>query len=154
MDKELQIPRIKKLATTGVGHFGEGAEVGVRDPLFRVVAGHPLDHAVEQATVLMCAVHKISDLAMVETDHLPTLLTAVHYLSGMAKALAQDVNHGLMVGRGLSRGGYLAGAWLPGRALSRCKPAPTSPDRLAFAFRLAAMAPGSTRYSGPWWRNR
>jgi len=24
----------------------------------------------------------------------------VHYLSGMAKALAQDVNHGLMVGRG------------------------------------------------------
>ncbi|MFT0866340.1 DUF3077 domain-containing protein [Pseudomonas sp. CAM1A] len=100
MDKELQTPRIKKLATTGVGHFGEGAEVGVQDPLFRVVAGHPLDHAVEQATVLMCAVHKISDLAMVETDHLPTLLTAVHYLSGMAKALAQDVNHGLMVGRG------------------------------------------------------
>ncbi|WP_331832898.1 DUF3077 domain-containing protein [Pseudomonas sp. LH21] len=79
---------------------GEGGEVGVQDPLFRVVAGHPLDHAVEQATVLMCAVHKISDLAMVEPDHLPTLLTAVHYLSGMAKALAQDVNHGLMVGRG------------------------------------------------------
>ncbi|WJO24168.1 DUF3077 domain-containing protein [Pseudomonas soli] len=97
MDKELQIPRIKKLATTGVGHFGEGAQVGVQDPLFRVVAGHPLEHAVEQATVLMCAVHKISDLAMVETDHLPTLLTAVHYLSGMAKALAQDVNHGLTV---------------------------------------------------------
>ncbi|MBC3435753.1 DUF3077 domain-containing protein [Pseudomonas sp. BW16M2] len=99
MDMELQIPRIKTLATTGVGHFGEGAEVGAQDPLFRVVAGHPLDHAVEQATVLMCAVHKISDLAMTETDHLPTLLTAVHYLGGMAKVLAQDVIHGLMVGR-------------------------------------------------------
>lgn len=47
----------------------------------------------------MCAVHKISDLAMAEPDHLPTLLTAVHYLSCMAKALARDVNHGLMVGR-------------------------------------------------------
>ncbi len=100
MDKELQTPHIGKLATTGVGHFGEAAEEGGQDPLFRVVAGHSMDHAVEQATVLMCAVHKISDLAMAETDHLPTLLTAVHYLSGMAKALAQDVNHGLMVGRG------------------------------------------------------
>ncbi|WP_408980287.1 DUF3077 domain-containing protein, partial [Pseudomonas sp. FW305-113] len=46
--------------------------MGVQDPLFRVVAGHPLDHAVEQATVLMCAVHKISYLARVETDQLPT----------------------------------------------------------------------------------
>ncbi|MCU9545985.1 DUF3077 domain-containing protein, partial [Pseudomonas mosselii] len=88
MDKELQTPRISKLATTGVGHFGEAGEEGGQDPLFRVVAGHSMDHAVEQATVLMCAVHKISDLAMAETDHLPTLLTAVHYLSGMAKALA------------------------------------------------------------------
>ena len=83
--------------STVCAESGEGAEVSLQDPLFRVVAGHPLDHAVEQATVLMCAVHKISDLAMVETDHLPTLLTAVHYLSGMAKALAQDVNHGLTV---------------------------------------------------------
>ena len=79
--------------------IGEAGEEGGQDPLFRVVAGHSMEHAVEQATVLMCAVNKISDLAMAETDHLPTLLTAVHYLSGMAKALAQDVNHGLMVGR-------------------------------------------------------
>ncbi|MCU7278723.1 DUF3077 domain-containing protein [Pseudomonas peradeniyensis] len=107
MDKELQTPRTRKLATTGVGHFGEAGEQGGQDPLFRVVAGHSMDHAVVQATVLMCAVYKISDLAMAETetetetetDHLPTLLTAVHYLSGMAKALARDVNHGLMVGR-------------------------------------------------------
>lgn len=96
MDKESQTSRIKQLATTGVGHFGEGGEACVQAPLFRVVPGHPLDHAVEQATVLMCAVHKISDLAMVETDNLPTLLTAMHYLSGMAKALVQDANHGLM----------------------------------------------------------
>ncbi|MEB5933518.1 DUF3077 domain-containing protein [Pseudomonas mosselii] len=99
MDKELQTPRTRKLATTGVGHFGEAGEEGGQDPLFRVVAGHSMDHAAVQATVLMCAVYKISDLAETETDHLPTLLTAVHYLSGMAKALARDVNHGLMVGR-------------------------------------------------------
>lgn len=96
MEKELQTPRIEQLDTTGVGHFGEGGKVGVKAPLFRVVPGHPLDHAVEQATVLMCGVHKISGLVMVETDHLPTLLTAMHYLSGMAKALVPDANHGLM----------------------------------------------------------
>lgn len=99
MEKDLQTLRIRKLATTGVGHFGEAGEEGRQDPRFRVVVGHSMDHAVEQATVLMCAVHKISDLAMTEADHLPKLLTAVHYFSGMAKALAQDVNHGLMVGR-------------------------------------------------------
>ncbi|MGE6823856.1 DUF3077 domain-containing protein [Pseudomonas soli] len=99
MEKELQTLPIRKLTTAAVGHFGEAGEEGGQDPLFRVVAGHSMDHAVEQATVLMCAVHKISDLAMTEADHLPTLLTAVHFLSGMAKALAQDVNHGLMVGR-------------------------------------------------------
>ncbi|MCX5511097.1 DUF3077 domain-containing protein [Pseudomonas sp. BJa3] len=50
----------------------------MQDPLFRVVAGHPVDHAMEQATVLMRAVHKISGLAMMKIDHLPTLLAAVH----------------------------------------------------------------------------
>jgi hypothetical protein len=99
MEKDLHTPRVRQLTTSGIGHFGEGGDVGAHDPLFRVVAGHSLEHAVEQATVLMCAVHKITDMAMVETDQLPTLLTAMHYLSGMAKALAQDVNHGLMVGR-------------------------------------------------------
>ncbi len=33
MDKELQTPRIRKLATTGVGHFGEAGEEGGQDPL-------------------------------------------------------------------------------------------------------------------------
>ncbi|PNA00001.1 hypothetical protein C1X76_16435, partial [Pseudomonas sp. FW305-127] len=75
--------------------MGEGAEVGVQDPLFRVVAGHPLDHAVEQATVLMCAVHKISYLARVETDQLPTLLTAVQYLIGLGCESWADVWAGL-----------------------------------------------------------
>lgn len=95
MDKELQTPSSRQLTTCGIGHFGEGGDIGMEEPLFRVVAGHSLDHAVEQATVVMCAVHKLTDMAMMETDQLPTLLTAMHYLSGMAKALAQDVNHGL-----------------------------------------------------------
>ncbi|WP_258197401.1 hypothetical protein [Pseudomonas plecoglossicida] len=34
---------------------------------------------------------------MADQQEVPTLLTALHYLSGMTKALAQDVNHGLMV---------------------------------------------------------
>ncbi|MDC0687048.1 hypothetical protein POF53_05555 [Mitsuaria sp. RG] len=39
MGNELQIPRVRKLATTGVGRFGEAAEEGGQDPLFRVMAG-------------------------------------------------------------------------------------------------------------------
>lgn len=97
MQTELQKARSKAFATTGVGHFGEGVDAGAGQPLFRVIAGHPLNHAIEQATVLMCTVHKVCDLALQNQEHLPTLLTAVHYLSGMAKALAQDVNHALVV---------------------------------------------------------
>lgn len=97
MHKELQKTRSKALATTGVGHFGEGVDAQADNPLFRVVAGHSLNHAIEQATVLMCTVHKVCDLALQDPQQVPTLLTAAHYLSGMAKALAQDVNHALMV---------------------------------------------------------
>ncbi len=38
-----------------------------------------------------------TDLDLADQQEVPTLLTALHYLSGMTKALAQDVNHGLMV---------------------------------------------------------
>ncbi|CAM3593054.1 hypothetical protein CCOS865_04070 [Pseudomonas reidholzensis] len=97
MDKDLQKPAIDEVTTVGVGHFGVGVDYNSETPLFRVEAGHPMSHAVEQATVLICAVHKLSDLAMGEVEEGPTLLTAIHYLSGMAKALAQDVNHGVMI---------------------------------------------------------
>ncbi|MGG5288903.1 DUF3077 domain-containing protein [Pseudomonas shirazensis] len=86
-----------KVKTVGVGQFGESVDLDLEKPLFRVQAGHPLTHALEQATVLMCTVHKLTDLALADQQEVPTLLTALHYLSGMAKALAQDVNHGLMV---------------------------------------------------------
>ncbi|MDF0732666.1 DUF3077 domain-containing protein [Pseudomonas entomophila] len=97
MDKDSQTPTIPELTTLGVGCFGGNDRAGLENPLFRVVKGHPLPHAVEQATVLMCTVHSLCDLALDEVDEVPTLLTAVRYLSGMAKALAQDMNQGLMI---------------------------------------------------------
>ncbi|MGE7989690.1 DUF3077 domain-containing protein [Pseudomonas sp. NPDC089554] len=95
MDKET--PLIPAITTTGVGAFGGTDRPGTAHPLFRVVEGHSLHYALEQATLLMCAVHSLCDLALDEVDDSPTLLTAVRYLSGMAKALTQDVNHGLMI---------------------------------------------------------
>lgn len=49
---------------------------------------------VDQSS-LSC-VDQLTDLAMVEADDADTLSCAAHSLSGMSKALAQDVSHGLM----------------------------------------------------------
>jgi len=93
MDKNFEPLDTGQLTTVGIGHFGEGAEAGQESPPFRVVAGRSLEHAIVQATVLMCAVHKTATWRF----QTPTLLTAMYYLSGMAKALVQDVSHGVMV---------------------------------------------------------
>lgn len=93
---EKETPPIPVITTIGVGAFGSTDYPGTVRPLFRVVEGHSLPHTLEQATLLMCAVHSLCDLALDEVDDSPTLLTAVRYLSGMAKALAQDVNQALI----------------------------------------------------------
>ncbi len=96
MSKDSDASDNPQIETTGIGAFGPGGVANITEPLFRVVAGHSMNHALEQSTLLLSCVDQLTDLAMVEVDEAGTLLCAAHYLSGMAKALVQDVSHGLM----------------------------------------------------------
>lgn len=91
MDEDSRMGRISELRTLGVGTFseGEGGE------LFRVEPGHSAAFVLEQATLLMSCAQKLSLEASVEQDF--NAAWAAHYLTGMAKALVQDLAHGLMV---------------------------------------------------------
>ncbi|MGH8438741.1 MAG: DUF3077 domain-containing protein [Pseudomonas sp.] len=84
------------LKTSGIGSFGEGIGGRVDDRLFRTTAGHDVDYALEQSAVMMSCVHKLTLQAAVDQDY--TLVWAAHYLSGMAKALVEDVAHGMTPG--------------------------------------------------------
>ncbi len=86
----------KHLKTCGVGTFGEGIGGRIADRLFKVTPGHDAEYALEQASVLMSCVYKITLEAGIERDD--NLVWAAHYLSGMAKALVEDVAHGMMTG--------------------------------------------------------
>ncbi|MFJ4388137.1 MULTISPECIES: DUF3077 domain-containing protein [Pseudomonas] len=84
----------KRITTTGIGSFGESGEIDNETPLFQVVAGHPMDYALEQSTHLITCAYTLSDIALTQDlKNAPTLLAAAHYLTGMAKALSQDVSH-------------------------------------------------------------
>ncbi|WP_414155685.1 DUF3077 domain-containing protein [Pseudomonas sp. BNK-43-a] len=96
MSKDFETSSNPPIETVGIGAFGPGGTANTTKPLFRVVAGHSMSHALEQSTLLLSCVDQLTDLAMVEVDEAGTLLCAAHYLSGMAKALVQDVSHGLM----------------------------------------------------------
>lgn len=73
----------------GSATFGEGATSNSTHRLFRVVPGHQHDYLLEQANVLMSCVYKLTREASLEPDE--TLIIAAHYLSGMAKALIEDI---------------------------------------------------------------
>ena len=87
---------LKHLKTTGVGTFGEGIGGHGDDRLFRVTPGHDAEYALEQASVLMDCVYRMTLQSGVERDDI--LVWAAHYMSGMAKALVEDVAHGMMTG--------------------------------------------------------
>ncbi|PSS58524.1 DUF3077 domain-containing protein [Pseudomonas sp. BBP2017] len=90
------------LKTCGAGSFGEGIGGRVEDRLFRTIAGHDLDYVLEQSAVMMSCVHKLTLQAAVEQDD--TLVWAAHYLSGMAKALVEDVAHVMTTEAAFSEG--------------------------------------------------
>ncbi|MNJ35662.1 hypothetical protein D3C77_304140 [compost metagenome] len=89
MDKNLE------LNTTGVGTFGEGHSGTSTDRLFRVEPGHSAEFVLEQAAVLIGCVNKLSHHLQFEQDE--AMRCAVHYLSGMAKALIEDLGHAAQV---------------------------------------------------------
>ena len=89
MDRELVAADGSADTSIGTGTFGEGAEGNIFHRLFRVVPGHDLDYVWEQSARLMDCVYKLTHEASLERDD--TLVLAAYYLSGMAKALAEDV---------------------------------------------------------------
>lgn len=80
--------------TVGVGTFGEGEGRVSADRLFRVEPGHNAAFVLEQATLLMSCAHKLTLQAGIEQD--ATSAWAAHYLVGMAKALVEDLAHGMV----------------------------------------------------------
>ena len=86
--------KLEDLKTSGVGTFGEGLDGKIADRLFKVMPGHDALHAMQQATAMMDCVYKMTLDAGVEGNG--QYVWGVHYLSGMAKALIEDVTHGMM----------------------------------------------------------
>ncbi|HKS11504.1 MAG TPA: DUF3077 domain-containing protein [Pseudomonas sp.] len=84
----------KELKTSGVGTFGEGVGGKIANRLFKVTPGHDADYALEQASVLLDCVYKMTLHAGVEGNG--QMVWGAHYLSGMAKALVEDVAHGMI----------------------------------------------------------
>ena len=79
--------------TPGIAKCAEGEQ---SPDLFRVAQGMPLDYALEQASVMMGCVHRLTFVGVMEKDE--TMVWAAHLLSGMGRALVEDVRMGL--GRG------------------------------------------------------
>lgn len=88
--------RASVLKTIGVGTFGEGQSGKTTERLFRVEPGHSAEFVLEQAALLMGCVSKLTHQVMIEEDE--AMVCAAHYLSGMAKALVEDVVHGMADG--------------------------------------------------------
>ncbi|CAG8871031.1 hypothetical protein PS627_04246 [Pseudomonas fluorescens] len=88
--------KLKELKTTGIGTFGEGVGGKIADRLFKVQPGHDAEYALEQASVLLDCVYNMTLDAGVDGNG--QMVWGAHYLSGMAKALVEDVAHGMMTG--------------------------------------------------------
>lgn len=93
MEKDSIAPATQTTKTIGVGTFGEGEEGASAERLFRVQPGHTADFALEQAAMLMSCVYKLTQQAGLQQDG--SLIWAAHYLSGMSKALVEDVAHAM-----------------------------------------------------------
>ena len=91
MSKDSDIDRVAGIKTPGIASCGEGENVPAR--LFRVMAGVPIDYALEQSSVLRGCVHRLTYVGVMENDD--TLVWAAHVLSGMARGLAEDVRLGI-----------------------------------------------------------
>ena len=68
-------------------------------PLFRINPGISCDEALEQASLLMDCVNKLTLLSGMDNDN-DAMVWASHYLSEMAKAIIDDVTSGLQLAQG------------------------------------------------------
>jgi|GEM_PF-1010069 len=91
MSKESTTTHAHGITTAGVATFSEGE--GSPAALFRVMPDIPIDYALEQASVMMGCVHKLTFVGVMDKDD--TLVWAAHLLSGMAHALVEDLALGV-----------------------------------------------------------
>ena len=91
MSKDSDITRVTDIKTPGLASCGEGENSPTR--LFRVMTGVPIDYALEQASVLMNCVHRLTFVGVMEKDD--TLVWAAHVLAGQSRALVEDVRLGI-----------------------------------------------------------
>lgn len=75
------------------------AHNSLNQPFFRVCPGVSGEEALEQASVLMNCVNKLTQLAGVSDDN-NALVWAAHYLGEQAKALVDDVTLGIQIAEG------------------------------------------------------
>lgn len=92
-NNEVQFPATS-LKTVGAGTFGEGEGGPGADRLFRVQPGHAADFVLEQAAMLLTCVYKLTLQAGIQQDG--SMIWAAHYLSGMSKALVEDLAHAML----------------------------------------------------------
>ncbi|MBA1316116.1 DUF3077 domain-containing protein [Pseudomonas monteilii] len=83
--------------TAGVTTFSR--QNSLNQALFRVCPGISGEEALEQASVLMSCVNKLTQLAGVSDDN-NALVWAAHYLGEQAKALVDDVTTGIQIAEG------------------------------------------------------
>ena len=91
MSKDSDITPVTDIKTPGLASCGEGENSPAR--LFRVMTGVPIDYALEQASVLMNCVHRLTFVGVMEKDD--TLVWAAHVLAGQSRALVEDVRLGI-----------------------------------------------------------
>ena len=66
MNKDSDTTRVTDIKTPGLASCGEGEHSPAR--LFRVMTGVPIDYALEQASVLMNCVHRLTFIGVMEKD--------------------------------------------------------------------------------------
>lgn len=98
MKEDLDASCIRSDQSIGTGTFGEGAGGNTFHRLFRVVPGHDLGYMLEESSRLMGCVYKLTHEASLQQNDM--LVLAAYYLSGMAKALTEDVAMARMLGPG------------------------------------------------------
>lgn len=65
--------------------------------LFRINPGVPCDYALEQVSTLLGCVHTLIEAGAVDNDS--QMIWSAYYLSGLAKAIIEDVEVGRMRSR-------------------------------------------------------
>ena len=95
MTKGINRPNASLFISAWQDHaFGEGVGGKIADRLLKVTPGHNAKYALKQASVLFDCVYKMTLDAGVDGNG--KMVWGAHHSIGMAKALVEDIAHGMM----------------------------------------------------------